>query len=569
MNYLPIKLNKLRKHYSYSQQYVADKLGVDVVDYMNYENGNSMINYSQMKKLANLYHISMNQMFINSDEVELHEINNNTDELNARYFYNKNTIGSKIKGFIINHKIVTIIIGILLVAIIVLSISLNYVTKPYNIARENINRLSVSNSTVIYIEDSGAIGFSGSNSNGQLNNLTTNNAIKVCEGDSFSVVLNKDGTISSSGLIAKMEKELGSWKNIVDVDAGSNHIVGVDSNGRVYCVGSEEACGVAGTKNIKKVFATKNASIVLSEVGSLTYSGSFIGSSSLKDFYNIKDVASSENILVILNSDDTLNVYSKSGSYIKAETWTDIVDVTCGDDFVAALNQYGKVFIEIDNDKIAEKVNEWSNIIAIDAGSNYLIGFDGKKIYGVGANNYNQFIEEEKQKITLEKVKNIEYTLDQEKIYIQFDGVDNANGYLVEIDVGTGLSKRIEKLETVEFVTENMIEGKTYTISVTSVGAGDYKDSDEAMINFVYNKPEIKIDVNISDYLGKNKTEFENYLIGLDITFKGELDENTPCDINDDCVLSIEGLDDGSYSVDELSTKLVRYTYGKAVTSND
>ena len=66
-----------------------------------------------------------------------------------------------------------------------------------------------------------------------------------------------------------------------------------------------------------------------------------------------------------------------------------------------------------------------------------------------------------------------------------------------------------------------------------------------------------------------NKTEFENYLIGLDITFKGELDENTPCDINDDCVLSIEGLDDGSYSVDELSTKLVRYTYGKVVTSND
>ena len=54
MNYLPSKLTKLRKHYNYSQSYLAEVLGVDTLEYMNYENGSSMINYAQMKKLSNL-----------------------------------------------------------------------------------------------------------------------------------------------------------------------------------------------------------------------------------------------------------------------------------------------------------------------------------------------------------------------------------------------------------------------------------------------------------------------------------------------------------------------------------
>ena len=250
MNYLPSKLNKLRKHYNYSQQYIADKLGVDVIEYMNYENGNSMINYSQIKKLASLYHISMNEMFSNTDSIELPEINTDTDEINAKYFYTENSTWHKIKGFVINHKVATIIIAVLLLAIIILSINLKYVSKPYTIKRENINRLDASETTVIYIEDSGALGFSGSNDNGQINSLTVSGAIKVCEGEGFSVVLNQDGSVVSSGLIEKDAKAIRGWKNIVDIAAGNNHVVGVDSNGRVYCVGDNEACDIEGEKGV-------------------------------------------------------------------------------------------------------------------------------------------------------------------------------------------------------------------------------------------------------------------------------------------------------------------------------
>ena len=569
MNYLPSKLNKLRKHYNYSQQYVADKLGIDVVEYMGYENGNDMLNYGHMKKLASLYHVSFNDIFKNSDDIDLPEIKEDTNEINAKYFMPENNIRNKVKGFILNHKVVTIIIGTLVLAIVLLSVNLSHVYKPYTIYRENINRLSVSETTVIYIEDSGAIGFSGSNSNGQLDNLAVTSAIKVCEGDGFSAVLNEDGSVVTSGLISKNEKEVNDWRNIIDIAAGNNHLAGLDSNGRVYCVGDSEACDIAGSKGVTKIFATDNATIALNEIGTLTYSGSFIGSSSLNGFLNIKDIASSDNILAILNNEDTLNVFSKSGSFLKAETWTEIVDVACGNDFVAALDKYGKVYIEIDNDEIVDEVSEWSNIIAIDAGKDYLIGFDGKNILGVGNNSYNQFVKEEKQKVTLEKVSNIEYSLDQENIYIQFDGVNNSSGYLVSLNVGTGLSKRVDTPEPIVFSCENMIEGKTYTISIISLGTGDYKDSDSSKISFVYEIPEKMIDVEIEDYLGKSTTEIKKYLEEIDVTYKAEEDEKVICNGYEEIVLSIDGLKDGQYGESDLTTKLVKFTYCKVDPTND
>lgn len=494
MNYLPQKLTKLRKHYNYSQSNLADYLDVDVFEYMGYENGNCIINYAQMKRLASLYHISMLDMFKNSDDVPLYDTGlANTDEINLDYFLPKRNIITRIKNFVYNHKIASTIIGLLVIAIIVLSIVLRNSYKPYTISKENINSLSASETTVIYINDSGALGFSGSNSNGQLNDLATTNAVKVAEGDGFSIVLNSDGTITSSGLTSELDEEIQSWKNITDIACGSNHVLGLDSNGRVNCSGESEPCQIDGTKKVKKVFATKNGSILLQEDGSLTYSGNFIGSSSLSGLYNVLDIASSDNIFAVLNSKNKINVYAKSGTYLISESWDEIVDVACGNDFVAGLDQYGKVHIEIENDEIKKQVEAWSNIKAIASGSDYLVAFDGYNVYGVGNNRYNQFIKEEKKKITLEKVSNIVCTVSSDHIDVSFDGVRNASGYIVSVNVLTGLSKRVETDSLVSFSSENMIEGKTYTISIVSVGENNYADSDEANLMFVYNKPEQEI----------------------------------------------------------------------------
>ncbi|MBQ1307481.1 MAG: helix-turn-helix transcriptional regulator, partial [Erysipelotrichaceae bacterium] len=73
MNHLPGKLMKLRKHYNYSQSYLAEVLDVDTLEYMNYENGSKMISYAEMKKLASLYHVDVIEIFRNDEDVTLYE----------------------------------------------------------------------------------------------------------------------------------------------------------------------------------------------------------------------------------------------------------------------------------------------------------------------------------------------------------------------------------------------------------------------------------------------------------------------------------------------------------------
>ena len=244
---------KLRKHYNYSQSYLAEVLGVDTLEYMNYENGSKMISYGEMKKLASLYHVDVAEIFRNDKEVTLHEMDKtNTDEINIEYFTAKKTLFGSIKDFYLNHKIASTIIILLMLTIVILSMVLKNTVKPYTLIRDNINRLSVSESTVVYIDDYSAVNGSGSNTNGELSNLTSSGAIKVQEGEGFTIILNEDGTVSSASLISKYAKELSEWRNIVDIAAGRAHVLGVDSNGRVHCTGdnSSGACDITDVKNI-------------------------------------------------------------------------------------------------------------------------------------------------------------------------------------------------------------------------------------------------------------------------------------------------------------------------------
>ena len=566
MNYLPSKLSKLRKHYNYSQSYLADVLGVDTLEYMNYENGSKMISYEQMKKLSSLYHIDMMEVFTNSDEVTLYDVNKaNTDEINIDYFTREETFLDKVKDFYEQNKIASTIIAILVVTIIIMSIVLKNTARPYTLVKDNINRLSVSETTVVYIDDYSGVNGSGSNANGELSNLTSSGAIKVCEGEGFTIILNDNGTLSSAGLIDKYAKEIEDWKNIVDVAAGNAHVVGVDSNGRVRCSGDESqgACELAGTNNIKKVYATDFGTVVMDNEGVLQYCGSFIGSSSLKNYYNIKDIASSDNILAILNGDNTIDVYSNNSlNYLEAESWDDIVDVACGDSYVAGLDRYGKVHIEVDNDEIRKEVEKWSNIIAIDGASDYLVGFDGMKIYGVGNNSYGQFKKEELVKQRLDMVSDVEYTIDMDSISVQFKGVSNASGYLVSIDVGIGVSRRIEKEEIVKFETANMTQGKNYTITIISIGEGDYTDSDPYTLNFTYEKPEETYTFKEGENMSEE--EYVNYLLSLGVSeenikaVEGAEDDICTGDVR---TVTSSSLDGKTLTRSELLSSEIEYTY--------
>ena len=572
MNYLPNKLVKLRKHYNYSQSYLADVLDVDTLEYMSYENGSKMINYDQMKKLASLYHVDVSEIFRNSDVVQLYDVNKaNTDEINIEYFTSKKSFIEKVNDFYQQNKVTSTIIIFLVITIIIMFIILQNTVRPFTPVKDNINRLSVSETTVVYIDDYSHVNGSGSNANGELSNLTTNTAIKVCEGEGFTVILNEDGTLSSAGLISKYANEISNWRNIVDVAAGSAHIIAVDSNGRTKCIADEnsQACDLTDTRNIRKVYATDKGSIVMDNNGLLSYAGSFIGSSSLKNYNNVLDIASGNNILAILKNDKSIDVYTNNSlNYLEAESWKDIVDVACGDSYVAGLDEYGKVHIEIDNDSIKAEVEKWSNIIAIDGASDYLIGFDGEKIYGVGNNSYNQFVKEELVKQRLDMVSDVKYNISQDDITVQFKGVSNASGYIVSIDVGIGISRRIEKEEIVKFETSNMTDGKNYTITIISVGEGDYTDSDPFKLNFTYVKPEEIFTFGVGE--NKPEAEFVDYLLSIGVSREQiKAIQGAEDDICADNIVTVSSssLDGLTLTKSELLESEIEYTYCRVLNN--
>lgn len=571
MNYLPRKLEKLRKHYNYSQSYLAEFLGIDVVEYMGYENGRSMISYQQMKKLASLYHINIVEIFKNSDEVTLYDVAEaRTDEINIEYFIPKKTFISRLK----EHPFIAGGFAGLIIALIVVSIVLiGKNNSPYVSSADNTDRLAASNSSIIYIDNVGAVKGSGDNSNGQISNLPSEKAVKVVEGSNYSIILLEDGSVLSYGLIDKYQKEISEWTNIIDIASGLNHVVAVDKNGRMYCVGnnSNGECNIGSFDDIKNVYATPTGTIGVNNSGKIYYTGSFVGTSTLKKYENVLDIDASADNLIILKEDGTCDYVASydNSIYFDVSRWTNIVDVTCGNDFFAGLKQDGSVVVasmSLDEDV----VSEWKNIIAIASGDDYLVALDGNEIFGVGKNNYHQFPSDINVKQSLTKVQNIFVDYDSDNVNVSFDLVDNATEYEVRLllDDGTEMMKRVTN-NKVSFETTSLKDNSTYTISIVAVGSGIYDNSPESKTNFIYlvEKKEEVVEEKIkirSDLAGSSREEFENYLHSLSVTDIEAIESENLCDGFVETVEEINGITPGStYTTSELLSRKISYSYCK------
>ena len=77
MNKLPEKLTQLRKYNGFSQQTVAEKAQVSVLDYMAWENGRAIPDVDHLILLADCFNISLDEMIRNEvlvlPEKDLHE----------------------------------------------------------------------------------------------------------------------------------------------------------------------------------------------------------------------------------------------------------------------------------------------------------------------------------------------------------------------------------------------------------------------------------------------------------------------------------------------------------------
>lgn len=571
MNNLPNKLVRLRKHYGYSQEYVANFLGVDVYRYMSYENGGDMINYEECKKLASLYDVKIIDIFKNFDDIELkNDDQYTTDEINIKYFTKKKSIFKRMKE---KPLVPAVILGIVLGISIFFLISFITGNKEVSLNISNINRLAASPTTVVYIDDSGALKGSGSNNNSQISNLLSTGAVSVKEGLDFTAVLKSDGTVVTYGFGSKNAAEVEKWKNIVSISAGDNHLVALDDDGKLYCAGDNTGgqCNLSEFKNIVKVFATENGTVGLNKQGDLYFTADIVGISKLSKAKGLKDLDSNNMNLIYLNEDGTCGYFAVNDitAFYKIDKWKDIVDVACGDDFFVGLKDDGTVLIAIDNKKISDEVSNWTNIIAISASDNYLVAYDGTNILGVGNNAHGQFEKDEPDLITLDSVKNVSIDINENTVEVSFDEVKNASSYKVALYSETSKIKDDTlKGTTIKYDNSLFENGQMYKIEITALGNELYLNSDMISHEFEFElekkADEEKIQIK-EGLVGMGRTDFETYLKELEVGSK-----NATVDLENECKTSLEvitevsGITSGSeYKKATLNRTTVNYKYCK------
>ncbi len=580
MNRLPNKLLKLRKHYNYSQSKIAEVLGIDVVEYMAIENGNKVCDFEQCKKLAALYRIKVIELFSNSSSVGLHSVKgpSGNDEY---YFLPDKTLSEKVKKFIRVHPIRSIgIAAILVLAIIFAVYKLTY--KDFtSLDFKGINRLSLSDTNVYFIDGTTNVYEAYKTNDEHVSYVAETSVIKVVAGNGFGAVLTSDGNVTILGNI--MDSNNGGsnlkWSRIVDIAAGDNHLIALNDSGKVFAIGDNTSgqCDVDDFKNVVKIYATEKGSIVEGKDGKLSYTGILLGSSQLKNYESPIDIASSDNYLVIVNSDKSVTCISRYGDDIQTNKWRNVVDVACGNNFVAALRSDGTLLISSDDDDIILNASSWSNIIAISAHGDYLVAYDGSKIYGTGSSDTFSFDQLYSNGTALPVVSNVKISLGN-TVSVSFDSVNNATGYDVSLANQDGSiinTYKVTSNTSINFSIDSLYPEVSYNIIITTLGDGKkYLNSDRLTVPFTYqNNDSLESDDYIDldfDYTNMTQVELEEYLKSIGVSHITPIELDYECGENESVIRAVNGISSGQrYSRSALANATVSYNYCKVGNSDE
>ncbi len=577
MNKLPEKLVDLRKHYSYSQSYIAELLGVDVLVYMRYENGSSLPKFDELKVLARFYKVPIETLFINDRKMDLEKYEAYDIDRDNYQYLQMMAKKQKWSTFVKQHKTKLIVIAVLVFILLGMLVSLLFDgSSDLSITRtaSPSDLLDASDTTVVYLDDEGNVYGRGDNTYSQID-FDFTDIVAVAEGDTFTVALKSDGTVVSAGLISRISQELDALTNIVAVAAGNDHIVTLDQSGRVSCVGDNSygQCEIDGSRNIVSIFADGDATIAIDSEGNILSYGSFYGSDEVTELDGLIDIAISDEISAFVDGSGDLYYYSSGQEFSEAAEFSDVIQVAVGDNFIAVLDSSGNVSIDIEeNYLIGEEVATWENVSAIAAGKDYLVALIDGEIVGVGNNTYDQFDVEESQKISLASVSNVQISFEDDEIVITFDEVANATAYDLVIDVGMGIAvTSTENRFTIPI--DQFEDGTQYTIQITAIGDGQrYDDSAASIVNYLFVDPSTLEETEsegllftLDQLVGQTKASFEAYLAAFGVpeeNMTGLVNEALICAGDTEIITSVEGISDREeLTLEDLLSREITYYY--------
>ncbi len=569
MNTLPTKLLALRKQSGYSQSYVAEYLNKEVIEYMGYENGRSVPSFSDLKKLAKLYKVKVDDLFINERQINYWKEEEKKNDTQNITYLEKQTKKTKRKAYLKTNQKVLIGISVSLVLIVIVAVLVwRFAMSNSQIHARRMelaaNKLDASNTTVVYINELGGVNGLGDNMNGQLDQ-DFSDVFKVQEGSNFTVVLKNDGTLEATGLDDSLLSELERLEGIVDIASGNTSIIALNEHGDITCLGDESFCDFPNDQKYTQVFASYDAYFALDTEGVLHYDGRFAGSSRLDGVKNVKDVAANENILAYVTSDGRVFAQSTSGTFGEVSSWRDINEIAIGNDYIAGLDASGQVhFAALSKDAYSFNAESFSQIETIDGGIDYFIAYDGMKVIGIGNDAYDQFENVEVELEVLASVSNIAVSVNTEKMVLEitFDEVANATSYEMVMNDMTYTSNT----NLFEVSYSNLQDGYDYDIEIIAKGDNErYSDSLSTSFIYTYEYPIGEDVLVLSGMIGMNYENLERYLVengANSANITGIARNDCSQDDSEGEVVRIDGLEEGEeITRNELGERTITYYY--------
>ncbi len=555
MNKLPEKLSLLRKNCGLPQNEIAQRLMVPVSEYMNWENGNSIPDIDKLQKIAELYHIDLVALIDNTmtfvappmpsieksatipfqygsnslvetqqltsvsalstgdtkeadfgktKVMDTTSIQKNSKEEEDDDDYEEEPIRRKKPSKPVKKKNTILLLTGSIATVIVLALILIFInrsTTHTNLTMNNTNRLALTPTYSMYLQNDGTLKTRGAN-------YPTDSAFKdfvqIAARDSVAIGLKKDGTVH----VANSSLDTADWINVKEIAAGNHHAAALLSDGSVKCVGSENACNVSDWENVSHIYAGNDVTIALTESGTFLSSGGV----SIPSVTGAKDVTVSNTAMYYINANNGVSGVGLNGASILSTTsLTNVTALAAGDNFLAALLKDGTVKLVSDNQDDVKQVEQWKKVKYIAANGNTLIAItDSQQMYGIGDNTYNQYENTVAAAPTptptataepqLSPVTNVTFTETTEDVQISWDTVTNADFY--EVTIGS-INYAVNSMSaSASIPASSLNSGSTYTVTITakSNDADKYPDSKPTTINYTYSQKTTQLDTPGSLY---------------------------------------------------------------------
>lgn len=544
VNRLPEKLLILRKHFGFSQQELADKMGVNVVEYMGWENGRAICNLAQFKRLATIFQISLDDMLKNSTDITLPNIgledsiqipflkgegNESIDiplmvqpqqsrvepktaqiqrvkeveeatpqpqpvkkqqatpekPVNTIHRIDVNAQNGKAKGKKPNKKMIGIIGGVIAIFILAVALFIFFNGKKddgaLNLRMSANNRLALADTFSVYVNDNGSVTATGRS----IQFTGFQDIVQVSAHGDIAVGLKKDGTLVGTGSSSYGQLDINNIKKAIDVSVGDKHTVAVLDDGTVACVGdnSTKACDVSEWKDIVDVEAGAGFTLGIDKNGDVKVAGNLSNASAVEQQKNVSKITIGSSEIAFLNKSQTVTTLSYTGgTATDVSAFKNITQIAVGKGFVVGLGNDGKVQIATTKEDMKKIVEAWTQIGSIAANDNTILAYTTSGILvGAGDNAYSLY-QNTSVSGEVEKLPAVtNIQVTQDKTKVKITWDKVTGADYYEVKVNTNPEYTAKSVEGTLSIDQSKFEdGQQYTITIIASSNTDKELNSEA-----------------------------------------------------------------------------------------